>query len=110
MDEQSIFLEALEKTSPEDVAAWLDASCGEDRQLRQRVEALLMRSLGEVPEEVKLLKQLSELSTQRDESTSDEQRASLTEQMEKKAVRLSVLLERGGRNLSARAILERYRR
>ena len=34
MDEQSIFLGALEKTSPEEVATWLDANCGLDQQLR----------------------------------------------------------------------------
>jgi len=74
-----------------------------------RVEALLMRSLGEVPEEVKLLKQLDVLSSERQETTNARRRAALAEQMEKKAIRLSVLLERGGRNLSAHAILERFR-
>ena len=43
MNEQSIFLEALEKTTPQELTAWLDASCGGDGQLRERVEALLRR-------------------------------------------------------------------
>lgn len=43
MDEQSIFLKALEKDTAEKLAAWLDASCGKNRQLRERVEALLRR-------------------------------------------------------------------
>ena len=41
MDEQSIFLEALEKTTADEVSEWLKASCGEDKELRERVEALL---------------------------------------------------------------------
>ncbi len=43
MDEQSIFLTALEKTSPDQRAAWLDEACGTNTQLRQRIEALLRR-------------------------------------------------------------------
>ena len=41
MDEQSIFLGALEKTSPTDAAAWLDRHCGSDQELRERIEAML---------------------------------------------------------------------
>ena len=41
MDEQSIFLGALEKTSTEEVAKWLDANCGSDREFRERVEEML---------------------------------------------------------------------
>ena len=37
----SIFLAALEKSSPEDRAAYLDVACGEDTELRRRVERLL---------------------------------------------------------------------
>jgi serine/threonine protein kinase len=37
----TIFGEALEKSSPEEQAAYLDAACGPDRELRARVEALL---------------------------------------------------------------------
>ena len=43
MDEQSIFLTALEKSSTEEIAAWLDESCGRNAQLRKRIEALLRR-------------------------------------------------------------------
>jgi eukaryotic-like serine/threonine-protein kinase len=45
MTEQSpaelIFFAALEKGTPEELAAYLDAACGDDRNLRQRVERLL---------------------------------------------------------------------
>jgi serine/threonine protein kinase len=37
----TIFGEALERSSPEERAAYLDAACGPDQQLRARVEALL---------------------------------------------------------------------
>ena len=37
----SIFLVALEKSSPEERAAYLDAACGENGELRSRVERLL---------------------------------------------------------------------
>jgi serine/threonine protein kinase/WD40 repeat protein len=41
IDERSIFLEALERTSAEDRSAFLDAACRDDRHLRDEVEALL---------------------------------------------------------------------
>ena len=37
----SIFFAALEKTSPEERASYLDEVCGEDVELRRRVERLL---------------------------------------------------------------------
>ena len=40
MDEQSIFLKALEKTSPAQ-AAWLEEACGEDGALKQRLMKML---------------------------------------------------------------------
>src|SRR6516225_2885580 len=39
--EKEIFFEALEKTTPDERAAYLDAACGGDPLLRQRVEELL---------------------------------------------------------------------
>ena len=41
MTEETIFLTALEKATPADRAAYLDAACAGDPALRQRVEALL---------------------------------------------------------------------
>ncbi len=41
MNERTIFLEALEKDNPEQRSAFLDEVCGEDSELRQRVETLL---------------------------------------------------------------------
>jgi len=41
MNERTIFLEALEKDNPEQRIAFLDDVCGEDAELRQRVETLL---------------------------------------------------------------------
>lgn len=38
---KTIFLEAVEKHSPETWATFLDEACGDDRELRQRVEGLL---------------------------------------------------------------------
>ena len=43
MDEQSIFLEALEKDSPEAQGQWLAEACGSDLQLKSRIETLLQR-------------------------------------------------------------------
>src|SRR5262245_50293942 len=41
MDEASIFLAALEKTSPDERAAFLDQACGGNDELRHSVEMLL---------------------------------------------------------------------
>jgi hypothetical protein len=41
MDERSIFMEALAKEAPAERFAYLREACGDDRALRQRVEALL---------------------------------------------------------------------
>lgn len=41
MDEQSIFLEALEKPSPEAQDAWLEEACGEDESLKRRLKKML---------------------------------------------------------------------
>src|SRR5436305_15058350 len=38
---EAIFFAALEKRTAEERAAYLDAACGDDRNLRQRVERLL---------------------------------------------------------------------
>jgi len=43
MDEQSIFLAALEKSTPAERSAWLDRACGANTALRQRIETLLSR-------------------------------------------------------------------
>src|SRR5262245_30890601 len=41
MTEETIFAEAIEKSTPAERAAFLDAACAGDAALRQRVEALL---------------------------------------------------------------------
>src|SRR5262245_66599198 len=43
MQEQTIFIEAMELADPAVRAAFLDRACGPDRLLRQRVEKLLQR-------------------------------------------------------------------
>ena len=43
MQEQAIFIEALEKAPPAERAAFLDRACAGDPALRQRVERLLQR-------------------------------------------------------------------
>src|SRR5882724_11889795 len=43
MQEQSIFIEALEKQVPAERAAFLERVCGDDLALRQRIEKLLQR-------------------------------------------------------------------
>jgi serine/threonine protein kinase len=43
MQEQSLFIEALERTGPAERAAFLDQACADDPDLRQRVERLLAR-------------------------------------------------------------------
>jgi len=42
VDEQSIFLEAIEK-KPEERSAWLDEACGGEAKLRERIEGLLRK-------------------------------------------------------------------
>ena len=46
MDEQSIFLTALEKGSPGERDLWLTEACRSDARLRQRIESLLARHDG----------------------------------------------------------------
>jgi eukaryotic-like serine/threonine-protein kinase len=41
--ERDIFLEALDRATPEERAAFLDGACGQDLGLRRRVEELLAR-------------------------------------------------------------------
>jgi hypothetical protein len=41
MDEASIFLEALQKTTPAERAAYLDQACAGNEELRRNVEMLL---------------------------------------------------------------------
>ena len=41
MDEQSLFLQALEKSSGHERVAWLQKTCGSDAALRERIETLL---------------------------------------------------------------------
>jgi eukaryotic-like serine/threonine-protein kinase len=43
MQEQSIFIEALEKETPAERAAFLDSVCAGDSALRERIERLLRR-------------------------------------------------------------------
>jgi|GEM_PF-2698991 len=43
MDEKSIFIEALQRDDPDERAAYLDAACADQPELRQRIEALLRR-------------------------------------------------------------------
>lgn len=46
MSEESIFIAALEKKTPEERAAFLDAACAGDEAMRRRVEALLASDEG----------------------------------------------------------------
>lgn len=41
MNERDIFIEALDRTSPDERRSWLDQACGNDPDLRSRVELLL---------------------------------------------------------------------
>ncbi|MBW2527234.1 MAG: DUF1992 domain-containing protein [Deltaproteobacteria bacterium] len=75
---------------------------------QERIEALLMRSVGDTPEEVNLLRELAELGEGLDAESSDGERARIRAAMHAKAVRLSVLFERSGRNLSARDVMDRF--
>src|SRR6056297_3113608 len=43
MDEQSIFLGALERETPQERAAWLDEACGDDEPQKQRILQLLQK-------------------------------------------------------------------
>src|SRR5262245_60874664 len=43
MQEQTIFIEAMEIADPAERAAFLDRACGDDQALRERVERLLRR-------------------------------------------------------------------
>src|SRR5579883_3667564 len=41
MDEQSIFMEALDRDTPSERAAYLNEACGDNAALRRRIAALL---------------------------------------------------------------------
>ena len=43
MDEQSLFLQALEKPAGDERSAWLEEACGSKAALRERIETLLQR-------------------------------------------------------------------
>ncbi|MCI0358499.1 MAG: protein kinase [Planctomycetaceae bacterium] len=69
MNERSIFMAALEKSSLDERSAFLDAACGGDAALRQRVEALLNShvdggSFLEMPVPERLLEQMSSQNLQ----------------------------------------------
>ena len=44
MSEQQIFIEAMEKETPEDRHRFLIEACGEDQELRQRLERLIQQA------------------------------------------------------------------
>ena len=49
MDEQSIFINAIEKPTPAEREAFLEEACGENQQLRQNVD-LLIRAYVNTPD------------------------------------------------------------
>jgi hypothetical protein len=79
------------KPLPRDVA--------DDLPSDARFEVLLARSVGGVPEEVQLLREIEQLSQQPDDDTT---RRAIAE----RRLRLSMLHEANGRNLSAVKVLE----
>jgi hypothetical protein len=76
----------------------------------ERIEALLARSAGGVPEEVLLLRELSDLADRMAACPDPQERRRLRRRLHSKAVRLSVMFERAGRNVSARMIEARFLR
>ena len=70
----------------------------------ERVEALLARSVGAVPEEVTLLRELAELKERLAQTSDEDERGSLRRLIDDKSLRLSIMLERSGRFLTAREV------
>lgn len=71
----------------------------------ERVEALLLRAAGGLPEEVELLRDLAALREALAKSEGAAERARITALIEQKALRLSVLFESSGRYVLANQAL-----
>jgi hypothetical protein len=81
----------------------LDDLAGLTRE--ERIEALLLRSGGGVPEEVELLREIANLREALGEPLDEARRARLTRELRDKSLRLSVLFERSGRFVLANQAL-----
>lgn len=71
----------------------------------ERVEALLLRSLGGPPEEVELMKEIAALREQLSKGPPEAERARIERRLRDQSLRLSVLFERSGRFLLANQAL-----
>jgi|HubBroStandDraft_4_1064222.scaffolds.fasta_scaffold1244327_1 hypothetical protein len=71
----------------------------------ERVEALLLRSVGAPPEEVRLLREIAEHREALARDPPPEEKARLVKSLRDKSLRLSILFEKGGRFVLANEAL-----
>ncbi len=71
----------------------------------ERLAARVLRSGRAVPEEVRLLKELETLRAEREHATDERERSRLADEIGRRELRLALLLEAAGRNVSAGRIV-----
>jgi Domain of unknown function (DUF1992) len=64
-----------------------------------RIAALIHRTAGSAPEEVELLREIAALREARDAAKDPEEKRKITETLQRKALRLTMLFEASGRNV-----------
>ena len=74
-----------------------------------RIAALIHRTVGSAPEEVQLLREIAELRQARDDAKEPITKKRLGDQLQQKALRLSMLFEASGRNVLVNSDLTKGR-
>jgi Domain of unknown function (DUF1992) len=74
-----------------------------------RIAALIHRTAGSAPEEVQLLREIAELRQMREQAQDAAEKKRLGDQLQQKALRLSILFEASGRNVLVNSDLTKGR-
>lgn len=74
-----------------------------------RIAAMIHRTAGSAPEEVELLREIAQLREARDAARDTEEKRKMTETLQRKALRLTMLFEASGRNILANSDLTKTR-
>ena len=74
-----------------------------------RIAALIHRTAGSAPEEVELLREIAQLREARERAKTAEEQRTITEVLQKKALRLTLLFEASGKNVLANSELTKVR-
>jgi hypothetical protein len=75
----------------------------------ERIAALIHRIAGSAPEEVELLREIDALRNARDAATDPQEKKKITELLQKKTLRLTMLFEASGRNVLVHSDLTKER-